>query len=127
MPRSLYALPLAFLLAACDPAALLGGACTDLGVPVFRIEVRDAATGLPAASGARGHVVGPQGRQDLHTYSDLAMGGPVGTGGIYSVFVEKTGYESWQALDVRVAEGRCHVKTRELHIQLQPRPDGPRA
>jgi len=42
--------------------------------------------------------------------------------GVFEVVVERTGYRPWSRANVRIRQGRCHVKTVSLTALLQPQP-----
>lgn len=76
------------------------------------VEVRDAATGEPAAQGASGWIImgrdsarmlpaTPTEQLELH-----APGGP----GIYDVVVQKAGFRNWTRDNVYVRGGNCGVE-----------------
>jgi hypothetical protein len=82
------------------------------------VEVRDAATGEPAAAGATGTIRGggtetppvlPSSNERLRLYS---TGGP----GTYDVVVQKPGYLDWRRGGVHVEGGNCGVE-REVVVR----------
>lgn len=117
----------AALLAGCDILELPRN-CTTSVEPAIVVAIYDAASGAPIAASASGYV------QD-GSFTDVLkpsgfLGGQPGTmvsrraaderPGTYDVFVTHEGYVPWSALDVRAADGSCHVRTRTLHADLQP-------
>lgn len=117
----IFAIPLAALLSGCD---LIGTACPQSEEPAIRIEVRDAASGAPAAEGATGFV-----REGAFTDS-LRVTGGASSGefimsaaterpGTYDVLIEKSGYRDWMREGVRVRSGECGVATVTLQAQLE--------
>jgi hypothetical protein len=119
-----------FVGAGCAGLLLFVGGCNFLGLtePVvcpdvisraIEVEVRDAATGQAAAGDAVGiaregtftetlEVVGWT-SYPLFTETALVLGGVRERPGLYSVRVEKVGYEPWERTGVRAEEGvlRC--------------------
>jgi hypothetical protein len=87
------------------------------------VEVRDAVTHEAIADGARLIV-----RDD--DYVETVEGPPVPglpylqaageRAGVYSVTVQKTGYQDWTRAPVWVRDDGCHVSTVRLRAQLQP-------
>lgn len=107
--RSVCGLGLGFLVFGCSSEQLM---CPQWILSPIVVEVRDAATGAPAAVGATGSIRSgsfvseltlPWPNEDLELYSS---GGP----GIYDVIVQKPGYRDWIRNDVRVTGGRCGVE-----------------
>lgn len=103
------AIVVAALISGCNSEQLM---CPQWLVSPIIVEVRDAATGLPAAQGAMGTI-----RSGTYVGTLLpatsteplelhAPGGP----GMYDVTVQKTGYRDWTRNDVRVTGGRCGVE-----------------
>lgn len=91
------------------------------------VEVRDAATGAPAAQGASGWV------RDGGYVDSLRIGGwetgdPASAHqlsaaperpGRYEVVVHKDGYREWRRSGVRVGRSTCGVEPVNLHAQLE--------
>lgn len=115
------------MLASCDrsPSAI---ACLAVVLPAIEVEVRDAATGRPAAGGARGavqdggyvdslRVVGWTG-PGIHDSTAHRMAAAYERAGTYAVQIQKPGYETWQASGVRVRRVTCGVETRRLQAEL---------
>ncbi len=108
------------------PAALAGcdvqdpGICTDVR-PAIIVQVRDAATQAPAASGATGTL-----RDGSYTdlmqadfgEAALELRGGLERPGTYTVTVGKPGYQQWAQQGVRVRGGGCHVQTVTLQANL---------
>lgn len=118
---------------------LLLGGCNYLGLtdPIvcpgvisraIEVEVRDAESGQPAAHGAVGiaregsfadtlQVVGWTSHPSAETA--LVLGGVEERPGLYSVRVEKVGYQPWERSGVRAEKGVCGVVTARLQAQLE--------
>lgn len=118
---------------------LLLGGCEFLGLtdPVvcpavisrgIEVEVRDAKSGQPAAQGALGiaregsyvdtlQIVGWTSHPSAETA--LVLGGVEERPGLYSVRVEKVGYQPWERSGVRAEKGVCGVVTARLQAQLE--------
>ncbi|HYW30985.1 MAG TPA: hypothetical protein VE869_05705 [Gemmatimonas sp.] len=101
--------------------------CIQPMYPVIVVEIRDARTGAPLASEARGTIRSATLVDSLrpaeYSTSDPAVMlsrqayGPSGT---YTVEVQRTGYATWTAAGVRVDRGSCNLDTRRLVASLQP-------
>jgi hypothetical protein len=118
---------------------LLLGGCEFLGLtdPVvcpavisrgIEVEVRDAHSGQPAAQGAVGiaregsyvdtlQIVGWTSHPSAETA--LVLGGVEDRPGLYSMRVEKVGYQTWERSGVRAEKGVCGVITARLQAQLE--------
>lgn len=110
------------LLVSCDDGPTV---CTTIGEFAIVAEVFDATTGAPNAFEATLVVQDGQ-------YVDSARGfydGPVQSAaarlaaaeerpGTYTVAVRKAGHIDWQRRNVVVRQGRCHVETQILRVDL---------
>ncbi|HEX2077198.1 MAG TPA: hypothetical protein VHG08_05800 [Longimicrobium sp.] len=107
-------------LSACD--VLDPGVCTTDVHPAIVVQVRDAATQAPAASGATGVVrdgsFTAQLRQTLPGENALELRGAEERAGTYTVTIDKPGYQQWKQERVRVRDGSCHVQTVTLQASL---------
>jgi hypothetical protein len=122
---TLAALPL--LTAACGNF-VDGGACTASIEPAVVVEIRDARTGAPLASGASGVVAEGTYADSLRPYE--GAGGTTPSlfsrraaderPGTYAVTVAHPGYQTWTATGVRAGSDACHVRTQRLRAALQP-------
>jgi hypothetical protein len=116
------------LLASCnfylqpDPVVCLGVVSRAI-----EVEVRDAATGQPAADGTTGiardgNFVDTLSIMGWTSYpsaeSALLVGGAEERPGIYSVRVEKEGYQVWERTNLRAEKGPCGVITVRLEAHL---------
>lgn len=109
------------------PAALSGceifdpGVCTTDVQPAILVQVRDAATQAPAASGATG-VLRDGSFSDIMQADPgenaLELRGAEERPGTYTVTVDKPGYQQWTQDGVRVRDGGCHVQTVTLQANL---------
>jgi hypothetical protein len=110
------------------PAVLSGcdimdpGACTTDVQPAIVVQVRDAATQAPAASGATGVLTDgsyadPMQPADL-SENTLELFGGLERPGTYTVTIDKPGYQQWKQDGVRVRDGSCHVQTVTLQANL---------
>lgn len=119
------------LLAGATGCDLLPGTdpvfCPAVITRAVEVEVRDAATGAPAAAGAVGtardgsfvevlQVVGWTAVPSDETA--LVIGGVHERPGIYTVTVEKAGYERWERTNISVRRGVCGVETARLEARL---------
>ena len=114
--------PLALFISACGGGSIM---CPQWILSPIVVEVRDAATGEPAAVGASGiirkgnretplFVPGPN--EHLRLFSN---GGPDNGPGLYDVFVQKSGYLDWRRDGVYVAAGNCGIeRTVEVRADL---------
>lgn len=110
------------------PAALSGCditepyTCTTGVEPGIVVQVRDAATQAPAASGATGVVSEGSFSSELQPgdlgENALELHGAGERAGTYTVTVDKPGYQQWKQDGVRVSDGRCHVHTVTLQANL---------
>jgi hypothetical protein len=101
------------------------GRCTTSVEPALRVVVRDAATGEPAAAGARVTVSDGSYDADLEAVSPWEIIGPPERPGNYLVRVSRPGYAPVEFADVLVEEGVCHVLTVTLEADLVPAQDPP--
>jgi hypothetical protein len=98
----------------------------NLFTPGIVVEVRDAATGEPAASGAQGSIHDLAYTESLVPYGvaspdvPLSLAGAFNRGGTYDVQVHKSGYIDWTAQNVAVLEDHCGVVTVTLAADLMP-------
>lgn len=117
------------LLGGCDFFALTDPVvCTAAISRGIEVEVRDAQSGQPAAQGALGiaregsyvdtlQIVGWTSHPSAETA--LVVGGVEERPGLYSVRVEKVGYQPWERSGVRAEKGVCGVVTARLQAQLE--------
>lgn len=124
MKRSLAIVLAVALVAGCRDQEIV---CPLNLSPGVAVEVRDAFSGAPIASGSK--LVAQAG-----TYAD-SMSFPVGqpeldgahlTGafqrGVYTLTVTKTGYQAWVKTNVIVTGDRCGVNLTNLTATLQAAP-----
>jgi hypothetical protein len=126
--------------AGCGGLLLFLGGCEFLGLtdPVvcpaaisraIEVEVRDAASGQPAAFDAVGiaregsfveslEIVGWM-SYPPSTETALVLGGVEERPGLYSVRVEKVGYKPWERSGLRAEKGVCGVRTVRLQANLE--------
>jgi len=112
---------LAAALCSCDENDV--GVCPAVINPGVEVEVRDALTGLPAASGAAGIVFDDSFSDSLRIsgYAGddaLRMAAAWGRSGSYSVVIQKPGYRVWTDSHVVAARGRCGVITARIKARL---------
>jgi hypothetical protein len=111
---------LSAILSGCDVMGPV--TCTTDVWPAVTVQVRDAATQAPAASGTAAYV------RD-GTYIDPLRPGDPGENalelfgaqerpGTYTVTIDKPGYQQWKQERVRVRDGSCHVQTVTLQANL---------
>jgi hypothetical protein len=114
------------------PSILSGCDITDPGVcttdvqPAIIVQVRDAATQAPIASGATGAVRDGSFTASLRPLdvgeNALELAGAEERPGTYTVTVDKPGYQQWEQERVRVRDARCHVRTVTLQANLVQAP-----
>ncbi|HEX6373976.1 MAG TPA: hypothetical protein VF006_33920 [Longimicrobium sp.] len=110
------------------PAALSGcdltdpRVCTTEARPAIVVQVRDAATHAPAASGATGVVRDGSITAQLQLADPgenaLELRGADERPGMYTVTIDKPGYQQWRQERVRARDGGCHVQTVTLQASL---------
>lgn len=110
------------------PVALSGcdlvdpGVCTTDVQPAIIVQVRDAATQAPAASGATGVVRDGSFTAELRLAdlgeNALELRGADERAGTYTVTIHKPGYQQWEQEGVRVRDASCHVETVTLQASL---------
>ena len=110
---------IAGVLGGCD---VIGIACTDELRPNVVVEVRDAATGDPAARGATGlaeHTGSGVVTELFGGFHDLILHGAWSAerAGRYRIVLRKPGYRA-DPVTVNVDEGACHVETRRVTVEL---------
>ena len=97
-------------------------ACTTDVRPAIVVQVRDAATQAPAASGATGVVTDGSSTFQLRPgdlgENPLELHGADERPGTYTVTIDKPGYQQWKQERVRVRDGSCHVQTVTLQANL---------
>lgn len=123
---------LATRLTMCLAVAALAGCGEDSTGPIacteeFRygitIEVRDGATGEPAAVGAEGTLTEGAYVEELMVFGDDTMAGAGERAGTYDALITKVGYEDWSASRVTVTADECHVRPVALQANLVRTPD----
>lgn len=104
-----------------DGAGPIG--CTDIFVYGLWVEVRDAVSGQPAATGARLTVREGEYLEVVDTPwngpSFAAAGERAGT---YALTVEHPSYETWTRSGVVVTADECHVTPVDVRAELTPTP-----
>lgn len=110
---------LAALLAACGDST--GPVCTTEFVYGLNITVRDGA-GAPAAEGATGTAVDGNHTETLMVLDDHTLVGAGERPGTYDITIDKVGYMTWSAENVRVTADECHVIGVSLEANLIPIP-----
>ena len=130
MTRTPSLLAILLCLAACiAPNAPV--ACPAVISRAIDVEVVDALTGHPLASGARGsirdagyidslRVVGWRGLPPNDTATTLGAG--LGRRGTYDVRIERTGFQTWELTGVTPSVGVCGLETKHLRAELTPGP-----
>jgi hypothetical protein len=127
------ALGAALLLPGCGVLDLLDPViCAAVISRAVEVEVRDARTGEPAADGALGIARSGNFAETLQVIGWIAhpspraavvLGGVEERPGVYSVSVEKPGYQRWERTGVVAERGRCGVITANLIANLEPVPE----
>lgn len=106
--------------------------CTAVVMPGIEVQVYDSVSGQVAAVGARGYVQDGAYVDSLRPYRFMAsdpstlyaLSAAPERPGRYDVVVEKEGYRTWTRSDVRVDDGRCHVRSAVLRAELAPLDSG---
>jgi hypothetical protein len=102
--------------------------CTESVEPGIVVRIVDSVTGEPKASMVKGEATAPGYADSLRAYESLGTGqllslaGAFERAGVYAVTIRGSGYRDWQADQIRVAPGGCHVKTVTLTARLQTAP-----
>ena len=122
MPKRLTIALLSAFLAGCGNSPDGPIACTEEFRFGITIEVRDGATGEPAAVGARGTLTEGDYMENMQVFGDDTMLGAGERAGTYDVRITKGGYEDWTASRVTVTADECHVRTVSLQANLVPVP-----
>ena len=114
--------------AGCDDDGLF---CTSESVPGIVVEVRDAATGAPAACGATAWLISGSWSEvrvadwgcDLpDSLQSPYLQGAYERRGVYTVLIIKDGYAPWSHSGIEVLGDRCHVRTVKLKAMLVGNP-----
>ena len=123
-PLTIAAALVCVMLAGCVEDGVV---CTAEYVPGITIEVRDAATGAPAACGATAWFISGSWSEmserwwgcDMPDSLSLPiLRGAYERSGVYTVLVLKDGYAPWSRDEIEVREDACHVLTVELKAML---------
>ena len=103
------------------------GDCLSYAGPAFVVDVLDARTGAPIASGATLVARGPAGADSLifpldgETREKMTLFEGHLDGGFYTVEVRREGYANWSRSDVLLRPKGCgHVRAVFLTARLQP-------
>ncbi len=124
MRRGLLLLAVLALYAGCKDDGTLGRICTTEARAGIQVDVRDAATGEPAADGAIAYAQEGAYVDTLRTipnlppYASSMMAGVYERPGVYTVVVRKSGYRDWVQSNVIVTADECHVITVQLQARL---------
>ena len=100
--------------------------CTADVEPGIVVTVVDAQTRAPIAQGATGTILKDKYSDTMRPFESdangtlLSLAGAYETPGVFTVRIEKTGYQAWEQTNVRVTNGPCHVKGVQLEADLQP-------
>ena len=107
---------------ACNTSDLVS--CTTNIVPSIIVTIRDSSSDAAIAAVASGLI-----QDGAYTDSLRPFGSVGGTlisrfagqdrPGLYAVSVSGPNYQTWQAVNVRVEKGVCHVHSAELTAKLQ--------
>ncbi len=124
LPRPLLPVLLLLSAVACDnpPVAVV---CTTEAIPGLVVEIRSSVDSVPLADNATVSWIedGPYVETLAGPGSTAAFrSGAVERPGLYTVHVNRPGYQPWVRIDVSVAAGRCHVETVTLQAWLLPAP-----
>lgn len=103
-----------------------GTICPLVAEPAVVVEVRNANTGKPEAEGAIGILVNGSYTDSMGIHAKNADGIPVSLAGgyersgIYTVRIEKPGFQTWLKEEVYVERRECGPETEMLLAQLTP-------
>jgi hypothetical protein len=122
MEREMQTLSPRFLCMAA--IAMGGGACSTepCGAPGeigLVVEVREAGTGAPAATGATATVLADGFLEELTQHDDLQLIGLVDVYGTFLVRVSKPGYAIVEVDDVEVSD-ECGLDPTVIAVELDP-------
>ncbi|MFQ5538295.1 MAG: carboxypeptidase-like regulatory domain-containing protein [Gemmatimonadota bacterium] len=118
--RTLILLLLTAAAAACGSDGQEPIFCTQEYRAGINVEIRDAATLLPAAEGAVLTVKdGDYQEVETSTFDGLTMSAAWERAGVYDVTVTKTGYRPWFKSGVEVTADECHVQSVQLQALLE--------
>ena len=109
-----------------------GGAysCPAVITPAIVVEIRNARTGAPLASGAKGAVHDGSYVDSLIPYEGIGLDPTALISrraaderpGTYAVEVNHPGYRTWSVGGVRAVAGKCGVSTHRISASLEPTP-----
>ena len=110
-----------------------GNDCDLIGAPVFpmvTVTVVDSASGAPAWWGANGSIEDGVFREDLlpssrdpaDSVSEQFLFSQSLREGVYTVTIEKSGYQPWEMVGVRVQKEGCFLSSHVLEARLQRTP-----
>ena len=111
----------------CRAADHTGPVCSPTLGEAVAVIVRDAETGAPLATEARGVVqegayVDSLRLEPLQRPTQWTLVGGGDRAGTYTVAVERQGFRPWQRSGVVVGRGACGVETVTLTADLEPSP-----
>jgi hypothetical protein len=112
---------LGWILSSCGSNSMPVGFCAAPRSEAVEISVRDSTSGLPAADGALGTLVGAGVDDTLEHVDSLRIRGGDQTG-TYVVTIDRPGFRTWSASNVHVTNvGPCgNVIPVEITALLQP-------
>ena len=118
-------------LVACESVeepADAGAICSTEVRPAIEVRVVDSLSGAPLNGATSLILLDGTFRDSVRTPSDAATNYLRGTAasaeraGTYLVRVRRSGYATWERVNVRVTADVCHVQTVELEVRLRPLP-----
>lgn len=121
LPALLCVVGIGWIVSGCGSDSPTAGYCAAPRPEAVAISVRDSTSGLPAADGATGTLVGAGVDDTLEHQDSLTLVGGDQTG-TYTVTIDKPGYRTWSVSNVHAFErGSCgNVIPVDLSARLQP-------
>ena len=114
---------LAVVAVACGDANERDVWCTGKRGPGILVDVRDSASGAPAAAGAPITILQAGTLIETVTVPDDHDSTPVGVvyerAGSYEVIVRRSGHREWRRDGIAVVQQVCHVEPVPVRVRLQ--------
>ena len=110
-----------------------GDDCDLIGAPqtpMFVVTVIDSVSGVPAWWGATGtiedgafrEVLVPSSSEPADSVSEQTLFSRSLRGGVYTIMIEKSGYQTWMVSGLTVQRGGCALSSHFIDAQLQKIP-----
>ena len=126
--RASTILLMASLVVGCKEGVTPARICTTEARAGIQVEVRDAASGMPAADSVTAYAQDGLFVDTLRTFpvvppqGALTLTGVYERPGVYAVVIMKPGYRDWIHANVVVNKDECHVITVHLDARLERTP-----